>query len=82
MARCAGCGSRTSGYTGYCRSCKSAIARGAKRAEAEGILVDFAGGAAWAWDRRGEVVAGPAMNKAPIWMALAKGIAPKEGTEA
>ncbi len=65
-----GCGAKTTSYTDYCRQCKGKLQRGAKHAEAEGILVDFAGGAAWAWDRIGNVLAGPADDKGPIFIAI------------
>lgn len=67
-----GCGARTMGSSGYCPTCKGAMARGANRCERDGILVDFAGGAAWAWDKLGNVLAGPAESKGPIWIALAE----------
>lgn len=67
-----GCGAKTTGCSRYCPQCKGKIARGANRARRDGILVDFAGGAAWAWDRIGNVIAGPAESKGPIWIGLAE----------
>lgn len=64
------CGTKTAASKGYCRACWTKVCRGEERAVREGILVDFAGDAAWAWDRLGNVLAGPADTKGLIWMAL------------
>ena len=58
MPKCLGCGARTRAMN-LCRSCKAGNKRLHKAAKANGWLVDWAGGAVWVWDARGEILAGP-----------------------
>lgn len=53
--KCEGCGNRTTAM-GLCRTCKSQNHHATKRIEAEGLLLDTAGGAWWIWSPRGEVL--------------------------
>lgn len=71
---CEGCGARTMGHTGFCRTCKSRKFHGRKRVEVEGITIGTvtdAKGSPWcAWDARGEVLAGPADRKSDVLIEL------------
>ena len=67
---CGGCGTKTTSFKGYCQRCQVLMRRGVKLAKEKEILVDFAGGSAWAWNKKGDVVAGPASSKGPVWIAI------------
>jgi hypothetical protein len=50
------CGERTRACGAHCRSCQSARHQTFKRIEAEGLIVDEAGGSWWVWTAKGEVL--------------------------
>lgn len=54
--KCELCTARTKGHTGRCRTCKFMVRRCYKRVEAEGLIVDVAGGSWWVWDPKGKVL--------------------------
>lgn len=68
--KCERCGKRTTGCTGRCRTCRAALRRAFKRVAEQGILVDTAGGAYWAWDRIGLILAGPCDRGDQVLVAL------------
>lgn len=71
---CEGCGTRTMGCTGFCRTCKSRKFHGRKRVETESLLVEKVSdmeGSPWcAWNARGDVLAGPAARKSDVLIEL------------
>lgn len=70
--RCEGCGNRTEAHY-LCRSCKSALHHASKRIDAEGLLVDQAGGSWWVWSAKGEVLVIGKSTKLAAILALHKG---------
>lgn len=71
--KCTWCGARTSNVlTGRCRTCKAAHRRAWKRIEAEGLIVDEAGGAWWVWTKSGDtlVIGEPTKDAAIRALAL------------
>lgn len=73
--KCEGCGTRTQGSTGFCRTCKFQRKRGFKRARLENLLVEQVipnkPGSVWcAWDKIGNVLAGPADTRHEVVMEL------------
>lgn len=75
MAKCKGCGVKTTGCTGYCRTCKFGMRLGNRYARVNHLLVEqvIVGkpGSAWyAWDEIGNVLAGPANTKHEALMEL------------
>lgn len=53
---CSVCGTRIQGSSGYCRTHKFAVRRAGARVRAEGLILDFVGGAWWIWDAKGETL--------------------------
>jgi hypothetical protein len=74
--KCSNCEVPTTGSTGRCRTCKHALIRGGRRARAEKLLVDTAGGAWWVWAPNGEVLAGPARDRVAALILLGGGLGP------
>lgn len=69
---CHSCGNVTRAMSSVCRYCQTASKRGAARAAAEGISVDQAGRAWWAWDRIGIVLAGPCLTRREVLIQLSR----------
>jgi hypothetical protein len=67
--KCKRCGKRTS-CVDLCLTCKTELRRAFRRVEKNGILIDVAGGAWWAWDRIGNVLAGPCDRGDQVLVAL------------
>lgn len=74
MARCAVCGTRITGSSGYCRTHKFAVRRGAQRTRQEGLLLDEAGGAWWVWDPHGNVLVAGVASRAHALVVLDSGV--------
>lgn len=73
--KCEGCGHRTEGSTGYCRTCKSGRFNGHKRVREEKLLLEQVipnkPGSVWcAWDKIGNVMAGPSDTRHEVLMQL------------
>lgn len=73
---CEGCGTRTMGHTGFCRTCKSRKFHGRKRVKEEGLLVEKvteSAGSPWcAWNTRGDVIAGPSARLSDVLIELGR----------
>ncbi len=73
--KCSFCGCRTESSSGYCLTHKFQNKRGHKRAREESLLVEQVipdkPGSVWcAWDKIGNVLAGPATTKLEVIMQL------------
>lgn len=71
--RCDCCGDRTTASGDFCRSCQKARRDARKRIEAEGLIVDLAGGSWWVWSAKGEVLVIGKPSKSAAINALAIG---------
>lgn len=73
--KCSFCNHKTEGSTGYCRTCKFQNKRGYKRVREENLMVEQVipgkPGSVWcAWDKIGNVIAGPVDTKIEVIMQL------------
>jgi len=68
--KCEGCGGKTT-CAHYCQRCKSKRFHARKRIDAEGLILDEAGGAWWVWDAKGTVLVIGKNTKQEAFNALA-----------